>query len=119
MYGVNPPESDFQKSTNIFATVQYMSVSFVSLRSSRVHLQNSTVILKNIAKDLCDTAYKKNCKIVILKEVCLYYVTQPLQDTMHSGMTFFGQKCSPTFDGALGVSGSGVRGNLTGMGDSF
>ena len=36
--GVNPLESYFQKSTNISAIVQHMSVSFVSLQSSRVHL---------------------------------------------------------------------------------
>ena len=35
---VNPTESYFQKSTNISAIVQYMSVSFVSLQSSRVHI---------------------------------------------------------------------------------
>ena len=42
--GVNPLESYFQKSTNISVIVQHMSVSFVSLQSSRAHLQNSTVI---------------------------------------------------------------------------
>ena len=36
--GVNPLESYFQKSTNISAIVQHMSVSFVSLQSTRVHL---------------------------------------------------------------------------------
>ena len=61
--GVNPLESYLQKSTNISAIVQHMSVSFVSLQSSRVCLQNSTVILRNIVEDL---------------EVCLYYVTLPL-----------------------------------------
>ena len=76
--GVNPLESHFQKSTNISAGVQHMSVSFVSLQSSRVHLQNSTVILRNIVEDLCDVAYQKYCKIVISKEVCLHYVTLPL-----------------------------------------
>ena len=35
VHGVNPQESYFQISTNIFAIV------FVSLQSSRVHLQNS------------------------------------------------------------------------------
>ena len=48
--GVNPLESYFQKSTNISAIVQHMSVSFVSLQSSRVHLQSSTVILRNIVE---------------------------------------------------------------------
>ena len=59
--GVNSLEIYFQKSTNIFAIVQHMSVSFVSLQSLRVHLQNSTVILRNIVEDLCDTAYQKYC----------------------------------------------------------
>ena len=76
--GVNPLESYLQKSTNISAIVQHMSVSFVSLRSSRVRLQNSTVILRNIVEDPCDTAYQKYFKIVISKEVCLHYVTLPL-----------------------------------------
>ena len=76
--GVNPLESYFQKSTNISAIVQHMSVSFVSLQSSRVHLQSGTVILGNIVEDLCDTAYQKYCKIVISKEVCLHYVTLSL-----------------------------------------
>ena len=76
--GVNPLESYFQKSTNISAIVQHMSVSFVSLQSSRVHLQSSTVILRNIVEDLCAMAYKKYCKIIISKEVCLHYVTLPL-----------------------------------------
>ena len=44
--GVNPQESYFRKSTNISAIIQHMSVSFVSLRSSRVRLQNNTFILK-------------------------------------------------------------------------
>ena len=48
--GVTPLESYFQKSTNISAIVQHISVSFVSLQSSRVRLQNSTVILRNIVK---------------------------------------------------------------------
>ena len=69
--GVNPPETCFQKSTNISPIGQHMSVSFVSLQSSRVRLQNSTVILRNIVEDLGDTACQKYCKIVISKEVCL------------------------------------------------
>ena len=44
---VNPLKIYFQKSTNISAIIQHMSVSFVSLQSSRVYLQNSTVILRN------------------------------------------------------------------------
>ena len=78
VHGVNSLESYLKKSTNISAIVQHMSVSFVSLQSSRVRLQNRTVILRNIVEDLCDTAYQKYCKIVISKEVCLYYVTLPL-----------------------------------------
>ena len=76
--GVNPLESYFQNSTNISAIVQHMRVSFVSLQGSKVCLQNSTVILRNIVEDLCDMAYQKYCKIVISKEVCLHYVTLPL-----------------------------------------
>ena len=76
--GVNQLQSYFQKSTNISAIIQHMSVSFVSLQSSRVHLQSSTVKLGNIVEDLCDTAYQKYFKIVISKEVCLHYVTLPL-----------------------------------------
>ena len=55
--GVNPQESYFQKSTKISAIIQHMSVSFVSLRSSRVHLQNNTFILRKIVENLCDMAY--------------------------------------------------------------
>ena len=72
---VNPLEGYFQKSTNISAIVQHMSVSFLSLQGSRARLQNSTVILRNVVEDLCDTAYQKYCKIIISKEVCLRYVT--------------------------------------------
>ena len=78
VYGVNPLESYFQKSTNISAIVQHKSVSFVSLRSSRVHLQNNTFILRKVVESLCDMAYQNYCKIVISKEVCLHYVTLPL-----------------------------------------
>ena len=66
---VIPLESYFQKSFDISAIIQHMSVSFISLQSSRVHLQNSTVILRNIVEDLCDMADQKYCKIIILKEV--------------------------------------------------
>ena len=76
--GVNPQESYFQKSTNISAIIQHMSVSFVSLRSSRVHLQNNTFILRKAGESLCDMADQKYCKIVISKEVCLHCVTLPL-----------------------------------------
>ena len=57
--GVNPLKSYFQKSTNISSIVQHMSISFVSLQSSRVRLQNSTVILRNIVEDLCDYGLSK------------------------------------------------------------
>ena len=60
--GVNPQESYFQKSTNISAIVQHMSVSFVSLRSTRVHLQNNTFILRKTVESLCDMAYQEDCK---------------------------------------------------------
>ena len=73
--GVNPLECYFQKSTIIYAIVKHISVSFVSLQSSRVRLRNITVILRNIVEDICD---QKCCKIVISKEVCLHYVTLPL-----------------------------------------
>ena len=74
--GVNPLESYLKNSTNISAIVQHMSVSFASLQSSRVRLRNRTAILRNIVEDLCDTAYQKYCKIVILKEVCLLSSTE-------------------------------------------
>ena len=61
----------FLKATNISAIVQHMSVSFVSSQRSRVHLQSSTVILRNIVEDICDMAYQEYCKIVISKEVFL------------------------------------------------
>ena len=48
--GLNPHKSYFKKSTNISAIVQYTSVSFVSLRSSRVHLQNNTFILRKVVE---------------------------------------------------------------------
>ena len=75
---VNPQKSCIQKPTNISAIVQHMSVSFVSLRGSRVHLQNNTFILRKIVENLSDMAYQKYCKIVISKEVCLHCVTLPL-----------------------------------------
>ena len=60
--GVNPLQSSFLKSTNISAITRHMSVSFVSLESSKVRLQNCTVILRNIVEDLCDTAYQNTAK---------------------------------------------------------
>ena len=39
--GVNPQGSYFQKSTNISAIVQDMSALFLSLRSTRAHLQKT------------------------------------------------------------------------------
>ena len=76
--GVNPQQSYFQKSTNMSAIVQLMNVSFVSLRSSRVHLQNNTFILRKVVEYLYDMAHQKCCKIVVSKDVCLQYVTLPL-----------------------------------------
>ena len=76
--GVNPLESYLQKSTNISAIVQHMSVSFASLRSTRVYVQNSTFILRKILKNPCDLAYQIYCEIVISKEVRLHCMAQPL-----------------------------------------
>ena len=56
-----------------------MSVSFVSLRNTRVHLQNNTFILRKVVENHCDMACYKYCKIVASKEVCLHCVTVPLQ----------------------------------------
>ena len=67
--GVNPLESYFQKSTSISPIVQHMSVSFVSLRRSRVHFQNNAFILRKIMENHCDMADQKYCKIVVSKEV--------------------------------------------------
>ena len=39
---------------------------------------NNTFMLRKIVENLCDMAYKKYCKIVVSKEVCLHYVTLPL-----------------------------------------
>ena len=61
--GANPLESYFQKSTSISAIVQQMSVSFVSLQSSRVHLQNNTFILSKIIDNLCNMAYQNTAKL--------------------------------------------------------
>ena len=68
--GVNPHKSDFQKSTNISAIVQHMSVSFVSLRITRVHLQNNTFIFEKNSGNHCDMADQKYYQIVVAKEVC-------------------------------------------------
>ena len=76
--GVNPQENYFQKSTNTSAIIQHMNVLFVSLRSSRVHLQNNTIILRKTGESLCDMADQKYCKIFISKEICLHYVIVPL-----------------------------------------
>ena len=57
----NPQESYFQKSTKISAIVQYTSVSFVSLRKTRVHLQNDAFILRIKVENLCDMAYQRCC----------------------------------------------------------
>ena len=52
-----------------------MSVSFVSLRSARVHLQTNIFIFKKVVEGHCNIAYQIYCKIVVSKEICLYYVT--------------------------------------------
>ena len=57
---------------------KYECLSFVSLRSVRVHLQNNTFILKKAMENNGYMAYQKYCKIVVSKEVCLPYVTLPL-----------------------------------------
>ena len=84
--GVKPQESYFQKSTNISAIVRQTSVSFVSLRSSRVHLQNNTFILRKIVANLCDMAYQKYSKMVISKEISLHYVTQSLKNDIFANV---------------------------------
>ena len=50
-----------------------MSVLFVSLRNTRVHLQNKTFILRNGLENHSDMAYQKYCEIIVWKEVCLHY----------------------------------------------
>ena len=72
---VNPRDSFFKKSVNISAIVQHMSVSFVSLRSTRVHLQINT---RKVVENHCDITFKKYCKVVVSKEVCSHDVTLPL-----------------------------------------
>ena len=67
-----------QRSTNISAIVKKLSVLFVSLRNSRVDIQTNTFILRKGGENLCDMAYQKYCKIVVSKEVCCHYMTQPL-----------------------------------------
>ena len=64
-----------QKSTNISAILQRMSVWFISLENSRVHLRNNTYILRKVVENLCDTDYQKSWKIIVSKTVCLHYVT--------------------------------------------
>ena len=48
-----------------------MNVLLVSLRNIKVHRQKNTFILRQIVANLCDMAYKKFLKFVVLKEVCL------------------------------------------------
>ena len=71
-------KSYLQKSTNIYAIARHMSVSFVSLRSTRVHLQNTTLILRKVVENQCDMTYQKYRKIIVSNEVCLHYMTLPL-----------------------------------------
>ena len=75
---VNRQECYLLKSTSISAIVQHMSVSVGSLRSTRVHLRDSTFILRKVVENHCDMAYQKYCEIVVTKEVCLHYVPLPL-----------------------------------------
>ena len=49
-----------QKSTNISAILQRMSVWFISLENSRVHLQNNTYNLRKVVENLCDMGYQKS-----------------------------------------------------------
>ena len=56
-----------------------MNVSFVSLRSTRVHLQNNTFVLRKEVESHCDMAFQKYYKIGVSKEVCLHYVTLPFK----------------------------------------
>ena len=46
-----------QKIQQHLSNNKHMSVSFVSLRNSRVHLQNNSFILRKIVENLCDMAY--------------------------------------------------------------
>ena len=75
--GLNPQKSYFQKFTNISAIVQLMSVSFLSLRSSRVHLQNNTFILRKTVEISAIWPIKSTAKSSFRKN-CLHYVTLPL-----------------------------------------
>ena len=72
----------------ILTMVHHMSVSFVPLRNSRVHLPNNTFILRKVVENLCDRNYQKYCKVVVSKEVCLHHVTLSLwiETTKPSGM---------------------------------
>ena len=62
--------------TNSSAIARHMSASFVFVENSRVHLQNNTFMLRNVVENLCDIAYQRLCELIVLKEVCSFYVTQ-------------------------------------------
>ena len=68
---VNPLESYFQKSTNI-ACNRTTYKCFVCFST----FQNNTFILRKVVENLCDMTYQKYCKIVVLKDSRLLYVTQ-------------------------------------------
>ena len=55
--------------------MQHMSVSFVSLRSTRVHLQNNIFILGKVMENHCDMAYQKSAKSSFRKK--FVYITWP------------------------------------------
>ena len=76
--GVNPQESYFQKSINISAIVQHECFVCFSTKLKSTS-SNNTFIFRKIVENLCDMAYQKYCQIVILKEVCLHYVTLPFK----------------------------------------
>ena len=56
--------------------IQLVSISFVSLRNARVHLQSNTFAWSKLVENLCDMVFKK-FQIVVLKEGCSQYVIQP------------------------------------------
>ena len=71
--GVNPHKRYFEESTNIFAIIQHMSVSVVSLRSTRVHLQNNSFHFGKVVANLCDMADQNTAKSSFRKK--FVYIT--------------------------------------------
>ena len=76
--GVNPHYSYFLNSANISAIAHRMFLLFVSLRSTRVHLQNNTFILRKVVESHSDMDYQIYCNVVVSKKISLRYVTLPL-----------------------------------------